>query len=156
MKRFCNECSQEFFATNASIINCKSCNKKLRDRRYKDKIRHGGKREKLIKKEGLSCVRCGKVGNRFQIVTHHLTHDSQSHTKQVNLCRACHMRVHDILGYRKDIQIVRKITKAMVEEALNGRELEDACKILNITRSALYKLRMKFDLKIRKPQKLPT
>jgi len=156
MQCFCNNCQKEFEPRRASTFNCDVCIKKLANRKYKNKMRHGGKREELIKKDGLICYRCGKTGNRFEIITHHLTRNSDDHRKQVNLCRSCHMIIHDISGYRKDIQTVRRITREMVENAIYGKELEEACRLLDITRSALYKLRKAYNLPLRKIQKLPT
>jgi len=150
MQCFCNNCQKEFEPRRASTFNCDVCIKKLANRKYKNKMRHGGKREELIKENGLICYRCGKTGNRFSIVTHHIGGDSENHRKQVNLCRSCHFKIHDILGYRNDIKRVRELTKEMVENALKDRELENACEILGITRSALYKIRRAYNLPMRK------
>ena len=68
--------------------------KRATDNSYKDKVRHGNKRAELIARSGLVCSRCGKVGTRFSIVAHHVTHDNQDHSEQVLLCRACHAREH--------------------------------------------------------------
>ena len=65
-----------------------------RDRKYKDKIRHGGVRERLIAEQGYICSVCGKEGNARNIVAHHTTFDSQNHEHQELRCRSCHARIH--------------------------------------------------------------
>jgi len=64
------------------------------DNEYKDKIRHGGKRKELIQKNGLKCSFCGKMGDKFTIVAHHITFNNQDHSKQILLCRSCHAKLH--------------------------------------------------------------
>jgi hypothetical protein len=69
--------------------------KKIRDSKYKDNLRHGNKRHKLIEKSGLICSVCGKNGDEFNIVAHHVTHNPQDHTQQILLCRSCHAKEHN-------------------------------------------------------------
>lgn len=67
--------------------------KREKDRIYKDKIRHAGKRLELIMENGLRCSACGTIEESINIVAHHL-HSKDNHEFQVLLCRACHARVH--------------------------------------------------------------
>ena len=73
------------------------------DNAYKDQTRHGGKRNELIKKNGIVCSGCGKKGTRFQIVTHHTTLDKNNHQFQKMLCRSCHMKIH--VPFKKKINL---------------------------------------------------
>ena len=66
--------------------------KQKRDLEYKDKIRHGGKREKLLEISN-QCAMCGDTKNRIDLCTHHIF-DKFDHRFQVNLCRACHAKIH--------------------------------------------------------------
>jgi len=72
--------------------------KRNMDLGYKDKTRHGNKRQELIDKYGLVCSRCDKKGDRYGIITHHVTFDSQDHSEQVLLCRRCHAIIHKPKG----------------------------------------------------------
>ena len=70
--------------------------KRQRDCVYKDKTRHGEKRQEMIKKFGLKCSECGlESENEFDIVLHHVKFDPQDHSEQVLLCRSCHAKVHN-------------------------------------------------------------
>jgi len=163
----CQVCGNVFLG-RTSAKSCPLCRvereyiqKKVRDARYKDKRRHNGKRSELLDgKCGLTCAMCGKGGNTYEIVTHHIDHDSSNHEKQVQLCRSCHALEHydeSNLGNKKQAvnENVRNITKSQVEKSLQGiKKVEEACEILGITRSTLYKLRKKFGLSIFKPQKV--
>ena len=89
----CQECGSEFEPKTRNSKYCsKICSKKASNRRYKDKRRHGDKRQKLIKRNGLICAKCGKSGNEFDIVAHHSAFDKYDHKNQVLLCRSCHAK----------------------------------------------------------------
>jgi predicted nucleic acid-binding Zn ribbon protein len=75
--------------------------KNLKDNQYKDKVRHGGKKEKLIEEFGCVCSICGKEGTTTDIVAHHVTLNNQEHDNQILLCRSCHMRLHHPHGVIK-------------------------------------------------------
>ena len=108
--------------------------------KYKDKTRHGGKREELIEENGLKCSECGKEGNRFQIVAHHETFNKFDHSKQVLLCRACHCRFH----HSKE---KKPLTKKDIEMAISTtKNLDEACKILGVNRASLYQKRKRLGL----------
>ena len=93
--RFCEECGNEFEPkTRRSKYCSETCGKIASDRRYKDKMRHGDKRQNLIKKNGLICSKCGKAGNEFEIIAHHSDFDKYDHENQVLLCRSCHAKEH--------------------------------------------------------------
>lgn len=110
------------------------------NRKYKDKIRHGNKRQELIKTNGLKCSECGKDGNPFKIVAHHVTFNNQDHSQQVLLCRACHCRLHH--SNEK-----KPITAEQINEAIeSSSNLFEACKKLGLNRSSLYQKRKKLNL----------
>lgn len=107
---------------------------------YRDKARHGGKKQELIEKFGLKCVKCGKSGSSSEIVAHHKTFNPLEHEHQELLCLACHCRLHHSVPKKN-------VTKEDIEKAINETyNLEDACKILGINRSSLYWKRKKFGL----------
>lgn len=68
--------------------------KRTRDLAYKDKIRHGGMRQRLIAQFGYVCSSCGKEKSSRGIVVHHITFDPTKHDQQELLCRSCHALVH--------------------------------------------------------------
>lgn len=114
--------------------------KKKADLKYKDKVRHDYKREELIQKTGLICTECGKVGNSYQIVAHHITGNNQEHEHQKLLCRACHCRLHQSIPKKN-------VTKEQIERAIKStKNLDEACKVLGINRSSLYWKRKKFGM----------
>jgi len=100
----CDECNNLFQPKTVRSAYCsEGCIKKAANRRYKDKTRHGGAREELIKKYGLVCSNCGKVGNRSNIHAHHTSFDTTDHEGQVLLCRSCHSREHKFGESNKSI-----------------------------------------------------
>ena len=94
--RTCQECGRRFEPKTSRSKYCSDvCSKIAENRRYKDKLRHGGKRQELIKRDGLICSKCGKSGNEFEIVAHHSEFDKYDHENQVLLCRSCHAKEHE-------------------------------------------------------------
>ena len=147
-EKSCNKCKKVFQPKTQRVKFCSEpCRRKSAyevkrkaDSKYKDKIRHGGKREELVKRDGLICIKCGKVGNSFQIVAHHVTGNNQDHSKQELLCRACHCRLH----HSND---KKPLTKEQIEMAISTtRNLNEACKILGVNRSSLYVKRKELSL----------
>lgn len=117
------------------------------DKKYKDRVRHGGKREELLEKFGVKgkfqCSMCGILGDSYMIVAHHVTGNNKEHDYQILMCRKCHASLHMKLNNPRK----RSISKEQVMEALSRYEyLEDMCKFLGITRSYLYKLRKRYML----------
>lgn len=117
------------------------------DRKYKDKVRHGGKREELLERFGVKgkfqCSMCGILGDSYMIVAHHVTGNNKEHDYQILLCRKCHAGLHMKLNNPR----AKHITKEQVEEVvLKYKFLEDMCDALGITRSYLYKLRKQYGL----------
>lgn len=167
-ERLCIRCNGLFQPKTQRSKVCTKCltkthttGKKRRDKRYKDKKRHSGKRSELLSTDcGLICLMCGKKGNKFQIVTHHVTHDSSDHDKQVQLCRSCHALEHfseSNLGEwkRQKNEHFKSITKEQVEKALReNNSLDGASNALGIARCSLYKLRKKFGLGMTRPQRV--
>ena len=122
----------------------------INDQRYKDKVRHGGKRAELLKLFGVKgkfqCAMCGVLGDSFTIVAHHVTGNKTAHEYQILLCRHCHAKLHD-LGSKKR----KDISKEQIEDALTKfKLLDDACKYLGITRSFLRKKRIEYGFPKRK------
>jgi len=150
---------QTVIAAEKLCVPCKPLRekevKKACDARYKDKVRHGGKRKKIIAGCGLKCTMCGEEGSRYEIVTHHIMHD-KNHKNQTMLCRSCHAKEHYPFceKKRKRDERVRNMPKSEVENALVGRGAEEAAQFLGMSRSALFKLRKKFGLDVIKPQKI--
>ena len=152
----CQVCGDVFLAKTSAKL-CLLCRgererikKRERDARYKDKVRHGGKRGKIIDACGLQCAVCGKEGSQYEIVTHHIMHD-KDHRKQAMLCRSCHAREHYPFCEKKrqrDAR-VRNMSKTEVESALAGRGVEETAQFLGMSRSALFKLRKKYGLIIK-------
>lgn len=161
MEKFCKRCGSEFNLKHPAERFCFACRakrahemKRIRDARYKDKKRHGGKRARLIEKNGLICNRCSKVGTRYDIHTHHINHD-KDHEYQEMLCRSCHAKAH---GFGDEARLrailLDSIPRETVEDALRGKRIKDAHKVLGISRSALFKIRKKYGFKKIKPNKV--
>lgn len=82
-------------AKNREYAQKHRAEKRQRDRIYKDRTRHGGKRKELLEENGLVCSVCGgKFERLFDIISHHVTFDNQNHAHQILLCRACHCKLH--------------------------------------------------------------
>ena len=111
------------------------------DERYKDKVRHGGKRSELIGKFGLVCSACGVSGSGFNIVAHHLTGDPQNHSLQILLCRRCHAKAH-MDGKDKKILSANMIIPVLAEAG----SLDVAAAVLKVSRKMLAKRRRRFGL----------
>lgn len=150
----CKQCGDIFQPITQRIKFCSvSCRRKAKyavkkkaDAKYKDKNRHGGMRSELIKEEGLKCSCCGKIGNSFQIITHHVNLDPQDHSEQELLCRACHCRLH----HSKE---KKPLTKEQIEMAISTtKNLDEACGILGVNRASLYAKRKRLGLINRSPQ----
>ena len=66
------------------------------DRSYKDKIRYGGLRRKVMKRAKFSCEECEAEYPYVNLVVHHIDKNKQNNIManlQV-LCRICHARLH--------------------------------------------------------------
>jgi hypothetical protein len=144
----CKKCGKIFQPLTQRVQFCSmSCRrralyevKKRADAKYKDKTRHGGKRQELIRKEGLTCSKCGKIGNSFQIIAHHITLNPEDHSKQELLCRSCHCRLHH--SNEK-----KPLTKEQIEMAISTtKNLNEACEILGVNRASLYAKRKRLGL----------
>lgn len=138
-------CSKKCWLKKDRIKNKKAIRE--RDIRYKDRIRHGGKRSELLNgKKAYCCSICGITGSGFDIVAHHVSGNNQDHENQIQLCRKCHAKIHD-LGHKR----VKNISKEQIEDALTKfKRLEDACEYLGITRSFLRKKRIEYGFPKRK------
>ena len=111
------------------------------DSRYKDEIRHGGKRGELIELFGLTCSSCGVKGESFDIVAHHLTGNSSEHHLQVLLCRRCHALLHLTGKDKKDVR------KAEILSAMKAStNLDDAARLVGLSRSVFRQRRKRYGL----------
>ena len=111
--------------------------------KYKDKVRHGGKRSDLIKK-GYICSKCGKIGSSYSIVAHHTTGHKYDHDNQELLCRSCHGKEHS--KRIADLNF-KDVSKEMIEAALEKHSfLDDACRELGISRATMYQKRKIYGL----------
>ena len=114
--------------------------KKCHNEIYKDKIRHGNKKSELIQEYGLRCSECGKEGDTYEIVAHHVTFNNKDHSEQVLLCRACHCRLH----HSED---KKPLTKEQIIMAITeGGSMVKAEKILGVSKETLYRKRKQFNL----------
>lgn len=154
LERDCIQCGSKFFPKRIDSTCCsvkcwqaknRAANRdsiRNSDRLYKDATRHGGRREELLK-DGLVCVVCGKEGNLFEIVLHHITGNKYEHDQQVRMCRSCHAKTHRQL----DKLNFKDISKEQIEEALSKFEfLDDACDFIGISRATMYQKRKMFGL----------
>ncbi len=85
------------YKTNHSIDAKKSltCKQKI-NKRHKEKMRHGGIKQKLIQENGLVCSRCGIEGGSSDIVGHHVNGNPKDHDHQELVCRSCHVKKHGL------------------------------------------------------------
>lgn len=76
-------------------------NKRETDLNYKDRIRFGGNKYKVLERDNYECQICG---NKLKLVIHHLDHSGQTDTTNnemsnlITLCRRCHINIHKIGG----------------------------------------------------------
>ena len=93
-------------------------------------------RDNIKEKCDWKCQRCGKDLSDFCA-------SDQVITKEEKLiCRSCNVTRYD--------RTQKAMTKEDIENAMEGRSLDDACEILGINRSSLYQKRKKFGLGVRK------
>jgi len=116
-------------------------NKRDEDAKYKDVLRHGGKRSELIAMFGLTCSACGVSGSGYEIVAHHLTGNPQDHALQVLLCRPCHASIHQD-GVDKKPRSREEILFAV----RNTQNLDDAAALVFLSKSALKKRIKKYGI----------
>lgn len=75
--------------------------KKDVDSKYKDEIRFGGNRKKVLLRDDYTCTMCG---NKRNLVVHHIDFSGQGDNPNndldnlVTLCRKCHINIHKILN----------------------------------------------------------
>ncbi len=90
------------------------------DKEYKDKVRHGGKRGKLLDAFGAVCFECKQQFTESQVVAHHLI-DKTDHRFQILLCRSCHRKIH---GGEETKPIPVEELSATLESSNSIREAE--------------------------------
>lgn len=108
---------------------------------YKERTRHGGIKEKLIVSTGRFCSKCGKEGDSFEIVGHHITGNPNEHDKQELLCRSCHFTLHLLLKPKMVLD------RESIKEAIaSTTSVDDAAAMLGVSRSKLYKERKRLGM----------
>lgn len=122
--------------------------KKERDQEYKDRVRHGGKRNELLESTHRTCSMCGEKKDSKDICVHHLL-DKYDHRFQVPLCRSCHARVH--VSDKKPIP--EEDLRSIIESA---GTLTAASKIIGLTRGSLREKAKKYGMYNRKCKKCGT
>lgn len=126
-KRYYKKEQKKILAQAAEYRNANKSAIREKDNQYKNKTRHGSNREQLIAENGLVCSKCGKEGERFDIVTHHTTFDKKDHTGEVLLCRSCHAREHGI--NREPIEIDCLVCGAVFEaKSVTAKYCSRKCK----------------------------
>jgi 5-methylcytosine-specific restriction endonuclease McrA len=127
--------------------------KHKQDKRYADKIMYSGNREKVLKRDGYKCTKCGSSKS---LVVHHKDETGISRVKDTDLinnefenlitmCRSCHMKLHF-----PEHKVYKDISKEAIEEALeNNISVELAAKSLGITRKTLLLKRKAYGLPLR-------
>lgn len=116
---------------------------KYDDRIYKDKVRHGGHRERLLEIHGPRCSICGYEGEEFEIVAHHITGKPNEHDFQILLCRSCHASIH-----QRGVDKKTGITIDEIREAIEScKNLYEASDKVGLSRSGLYQRRKRYNIK---------
>lgn len=148
-EKFCVSCGRRFFAKRIDTTCCSyECSKKMANKRHKDKMLHGNKRSELLTENGFKCSACGKEGNSFEIVAHHVTLDKADHDNQVLLCRACHASLH-CKGRE-----FKPITKELMQQTMDeSNSIEEAAGKLGLSKSAMYTKRKMHGLRISRDKK---
>lgn len=89
-------CSSKCRRKAESVLGDKS----LTDKKYKDELRFGGNKLKVMQRDGFRCRICNK---KLNLVVHHKDQSGQSETPNneldnlVTLCRTCHVNIHRVL-----------------------------------------------------------
>jgi len=111
------------------------------DRQYKDKIRHGGRREYLLNIFGPVCSHCGLEKEEKDITLHHLV-NKDIHDFQILLCRSCHAKVHGlgVTGYSEEEK------EELIQTLSSSATLEEVASKLNLSKSGLRYRRRKYGL----------
>jgi len=66
---------------------------------YKDKIRFGGNRRRVMERDNFACLDCRKRYPYVNLIVHHIDQDKNNNVLDnlKTLCRACHARLHSTL-----------------------------------------------------------
>ena len=109
------------------------------DQEYKDRVRHGGKREILLDKFGPACSMCGEKTEPRKIAAHHLK-DKMDHEFQVLLCLSCHAKLHG--GTERKV-----VSPEELQEAIESSStLNEAQNKLGLSKHGFYYKREKYGL----------
>ena len=119
---------------------------------YKNEYFFSGNKEKVLARDGYKCVKCGSTDS---LVVHHKdetglsTVGEREHVNNeldnlISLCRACHIKIHHPEPPNK-----KHLTKEQIVAALEGRSVQEAAKILGVTRKTLLLKRKQYGLELR-------
>ncbi len=120
--------------------------KKLNDD-YKDQIRFGGNKKRVLERDGYKCVECGKIKG---LTVHHKDHSGNGENPNndmdnlITLCRSCHMRHH---ASGENNYLYKHITKEQIIEVRKAStSWEEVAKKLGVNRILLYKRRRQYGI----------
>jgi len=114
--------------------------KKEQDRNYLNNSRYGGNQYKVLERDKYICQTCGCT-KRTSLVVHHIDEVVENTLMEnlITLCRACHAKHHHAGELHTKF---KHVSKEDIEKALTSTpNLDDAAKILGITRATLRKKR---------------
>jgi len=139
----CKRCGYSFKPNTGKQVFCtEKCQRLDANIRHKEKKRHGGVKEKLIKEKGRVCARCGKIGDSSNIQGHHITGDNQDHEHQELLCLSCHAKHHVIWKHKLKSLDAESIFNAIQ----SSKTVEEASTKLGVSRSFLRKERKRLGI----------
>lgn len=119
--------------------------KKQQDRDYLNNYRYGGNQIKVLERDDYTCQTCGST-KRNSLVVHHIDEVVENTVMEnlTTLCRACHAKHH----HAGELNVKwKEVSKEDVEKAIASTgNLDDAAKMLGITRLTLRKKRKLYGL----------
>lgn len=132
----CAYCGDQIYDITGRKRYCsKNCSDKGR--------RYGGLRYDVLKRDNFKCTKCGVS---IDLHVHHIDEDVK-HNEMDNLltlCQSCH-KSHHHTGYRNTKY--KHVTKEQIENAIKATSsLEEASKLIGITRSNLRRKRMDYGM----------
>ena len=134
----CKYCKQTYEMTAANRL---FCSKDCRDKQSASVRRYGGRHFQVLERDNFTCQICE---SKDDIVVHHRDHNIENNHLQnlITWCRRCHTSYHQSV---ENNNLYKHITKDRIEKAITlTSTLEEAAKVLGITRKTLMKKRLEY------------
>lgn len=140
IRTLCRYCESRFSTTRTDKAYCSDA---CREKDSMNRRRYGGLHFQVLKRDNFQCANCRETE---QLHVHHKDEDVTHNTLEnlVTLCQSCHKRIHHTGELNNHY---KHITKEQIVRAIElTSNLEEATKVLGITRKTLMKKRKEYGL----------